>query len=93
MGMVNQRERPVTPSTELQAMGFAVQELALYLDTHPEDMEALELYRSYQQMLQKGAAEFAEKFGPLTHGQAVNAEAYTWLEDPWPWEFAGNKEE
>ena len=44
MGMVNQKERPETPTTELQALGFAVQELALYLDTHPEDKEALELY-------------------------------------------------
>ena len=50
MGMVNQKEKPVTPLTELQALGFAVQELALYLDTHRDDREALELYRSYQRM-------------------------------------------
>ena len=34
MGMVNQTEKPVTPLSELQALSFAVQELALYLDTH-----------------------------------------------------------
>ena len=41
MGMVNKEELPVTPTTELQAMAFAIQELALYLDTHRDDAEAL----------------------------------------------------
>ena len=39
MGMVNCNPLPVTPKTQLQALGFAIQELALYLDTHPEDTE------------------------------------------------------
>ena len=42
MGMIN-KEKPATPLTELQALGFAIQELALYLDTHRDDKEALEL--------------------------------------------------
>ena len=50
MGMVNKNEQPITPLTELQTMGFAIQELALYLDTHRDDKEALELYQAYQQM-------------------------------------------
>ena len=49
MGMVNKKELPVTGMSEMQALAFAIQELALYLDTHREDREALELYRSYQQ--------------------------------------------
>ena len=53
MGMVNQNPLPTTPMSELQALGFAIQELALYLDTHRDDREALELYRSYQQMYNK----------------------------------------
>ena len=53
MGMVNQYELPPTTLAELQSLGFAVQELALYLDTHREDQEALALYREYQQMYDK----------------------------------------
>ena len=53
MGMVNQYELPPTTLAELQSRGFAVQELALYLDTHREDQEALALYREYQQMYDK----------------------------------------
>ena len=85
MGMVNQKELPVTPKTELQVLGFAVQELALYLDTHPDDREALELYRTYQSMLHKGSMEFGDKCGPLTHSMPVNDKTYTWLYDPRPW--------
>ena len=38
MGMENTNEKAVSPLSELQALGFAVQELALYLDTHRDDM-------------------------------------------------------
>ena len=48
MGMVNRNEKPVTPLSELQVMAFVIQELALYLDTHKDDKEALDLYRKYQ---------------------------------------------
>lgn len=92
MGMVNQKELPVTPKTELQALCFAVNELALYLDTHPEDTEALELYRAYQKMLHEGTAEFSKEHGPMSHGTPVDHKTYTWLDEPWPWEYAANKE-
>ncbi len=92
MGMVNQTEKPVTPLSELQALSFAVQELALYLDTHRDDTEALEIYRSYQQMLQHCRSEYLKKYGPLNHGQIVDSDQYTWLDDPWPWEYCKNKE-
>ena len=48
MGEVNNRPLPDTPIANLQMLGFAIQELALYLDTHKDDTEALELYRKYQ---------------------------------------------
>lgn len=91
MGMVNRNEKPITPMTELQVMGFALQELALYLDTHREDREALELYRAYQKMYHDAAAEYSKKCSPLMH--AIPTEGpYNWLDDPWPWEYAKNKE-
>ncbi|MCD7756087.1 MAG: spore coat protein CotJB [Firmicutes bacterium] len=93
MGMVNKAEQPVTPTTELQALAFAIQELALYLDTHPEDQEALTLYRNYQTMYHKGMMEYTQRYGPLTHTAPSNAKSYNWLDDPWPWEFAANKED
>ena len=91
MGMVNKNELPVTPMTELQAMGFVIQELALYLDTHRDDEEALEMYRAYQKMYQEGRKKYEEMYGPLNHMSESKGE-YRWLNDPWPWEYAKNRE-
>ena len=91
MGMVNKNELAITPLTELQTMAFAIQELALYLDTHRDDLEALELYRSYQKMYEKGKIEYEKMCGPLNH-MTANEGAYRWLDDPWPWEYSKNRE-
>lgn len=90
-GMVNTKERNVTPKTELQTLAFAIQELALYLDTHRDDREALEMYREYQKMYQKCMKEYAAQCGPMSHRTATEGE-YRWLDDPWPWEYCANKE-
>ena len=92
MGMENTNEKAVSPLSELQALGFAVQELALYLDTHRDDTEALELYRRYQQMLHDKTTEYVRMHGPLTHQDQTAAPEYAWLNDPWPWEYCVNQE-
>ena len=90
-GMVNQKEKNETPMTELQTLAFVLQELALYLDTHRDDAEALEMYRAYQQMLHKCMMEYTDSHGPLDH-RFPGEGPYRWLDDPWPWEYAANRE-
>lgn len=92
LGMVNKMELPVTPKTELQVLAFTIQELALYLDTHRDDREAFELYRSYQEMYHKCMKEYTRNRHPLNHCEPAKGETYQWLDDPWPWEYAANKE-
>lgn len=92
MGMINEKELPVTPLSELQVLDFAIQELALYLDTHRDDREALELYRGYQQMYQRCREEYRKSHGPMNHMHPSESETYDWLDDPWPWEYCQNKE-
>ena len=91
MGMVNKNELPVTPKTELQVMAFAINELALYLDTHRSDKEALRLYQAYQKMYHEAMMEYSKANGPLTHYGPTSGD-YNWLDDPWPWEYCANKE-
>lgn len=91
-GIVNKKEKPITRKTELQVLSFAIQELALYLDTHREDREALKLYREYQEAYEEYKTAYGKKVGPLTHMQTVDSDKYNWLDDPWPWEYAKNKE-
>ena len=92
MGMVNKNELPVTMKSELQVLAFAIQELALYLDTHRDDKEALELYQSYQEIYHKCMMEYTDKCRPMNHRSPSGGESYRWLDDPWPWEYAANKE-
>ena len=91
MGMVNKCELPVTAKTELQVMAFAIQELALYLDTHKNDKEALELYQSYQETYHKLLQEYTRNCRPMNHRGPTTGGSYQWLDDPWPWEIAGNR--
>ena len=91
MGMVNKKEKAATPKTQLQTIAFAIQELALYLDTHRNDQEALELYRKYQELYKQASKEFGKHCGQLNHSM-VTSGGYGWLDDPWPWEYCANKE-
>lgn len=90
--MVNDTPLPQSLSSNLQVLAFAVQELALYLDTHREDQEALALYRQYQQLLRQAKEAYSLQKGPLNHASVSDSEEYAWLDDPWPWEY-GKKQE
>jgi len=50
---------------ELQELDFVLVELTLYLDTHPDDVTAINQFNdfSYKRRLQKQKIE--EKYGPL----------------------------
>ena len=88
MGMVNTEEKPVTPLSELQVLGFALNDLALYLDTHRDDKEALEMYRQYQRVYHEAMMQYGKTEGPMAHGLPGPNDGYRWLDDPWPWEFS-----
>lgn len=63
---------------------FAVNDLALYLDTHPEDQKALCLHREYCKVLKDLTDKYQKVFGPLTIEFPCNK--WRWIEQPWPWE-------
>lgn len=90
-GMVNTKEKPITPLTELQTLAFVLQELVLYLDTHRDDKEALEVYCEYQKLYAEAKKRYEEKCGPLTNRTGCCGKEYRWLDDPWPWEYAANR--
>jgi len=75
---------------ELMALGFAVTELGLYLDTHQDDKEALRLYREYAAMAKDGRKRYEAMYGPLRQ-TAVPEGAWSWINDPWPWEVEGGR--
>lgn len=93
MGMVNESALPPSPMHELQALGFAINELVLYLDTHSDDTEAAELLSSYRTLYQKGLEQVQKGAGPLFSVDGVQNGKYQWLDAPWPWEYTENSSE
>ena len=78
---------------QLQALAFAVQELGLYLDTHADDTDAVELFRQYTELYEAGMQQYQQSCGPLFQKDAIQDGVYTWNQTPWPWEYRANKED
>ena len=67
---------------------FAVNDLALYLDTHPNDRRALQMHNMHVEELKEKMKEYENRFGPLTIEAQMNR--WQWVEDKWPWERGYN---
>ena len=63
---------------------LCINELALYLDTHPDDQKALCLHRKYCKQAKELKDKYQKIYGPLTINYPCNK--WRWLEEPWPWE-------
>lgn len=73
---------------ELMAMEFTALEFNLYLDTHPDDLRALEEYNAATKSVLALKKEYEALYGPLTNfGTALSPHAWRWIDDPWPWEI------
>lgn len=69
---------------KIKAYQFAVTDISLYLDTHPDDEKALCLHREYCKTLKDLRDRYQKVYGPLTIEYPCNK--WRWLEEPWPWE-------
>ncbi len=69
---------------QLQSYAFAINDLILYLDTHPNDETALELHNNYANEYRKMYEEYERRFGPLSIYCPCNS--FRWIASPWPWE-------
>ena len=74
-------------SITLSAVQFAMWELHLYLDTHPEDIGALKLHSKYEEKYLKLKDEYEANYGPLYSNSG--SPGVHWLKNPWPWDYEG----
>ena len=86
--MVNGKNVVNNALNELQALSVVVLELGLYLDTHPDDAEALHVYREYVAREKAEREKYSKNTATLTQTNSANAQRYTWVDDPWPWEIS-----
>lgn len=70
---------------KIMELDFGINDLVLFLDTHPYDTNALELKNEYGRECQKLKKIYEEKFGPLVV-QSETKDWSLWVNTPWPWE-------
>ena len=70
----------------IQQYSFALDEIRIYLDTHPGCKHGLEYFHKYKKLHQDAVAEYNRLYGPITSEQVESKETWTWVDEPWPWE-------
>lgn len=73
---------------ELQAVDFVLVELTLYLDTHPEDYDAINQFNQFAKERRRLKKVVESMYGPLQqYGNSYSGYPWDWKEGPWPWQI------
>lgn len=78
-----------TMRNQLQMLDFALQEAMLFLNSHPDDKQAMAYYQSIQKQRNEVAAQYEACFGPLT-SRSNQGNTWEYIQGPWPWEGEEN---
>ena len=71
----------------IRAYQFALYDLALFLDSHPHDHQAMQLRSMYRQKLKQLIDAYEQHYGPLIMTMNdVEDSWHEWVCDPWPWD-------
>ena len=72
----------------INEVSFAVDDIKLYLDTHPDDEKALDFFKEKSMIRNEALKAYAAQYGPLTidTGNDTCSRQLDWVMQPWPWE-------
>ncbi len=72
----------------INEISFTMDDLRLYLDTHPNCTEALAYFDELQEQRRAAVAAYEAQFGPLTSYGNVESgcDDWKWARGPWPWQ-------
>lgn len=71
---------------EIMALDFALADLKLYLNTHPDCVKSIELYNSIVEKRKVLFDTYQSLYGPLIAEMYSGSEgSWDWVESPWPW--------
>ena len=67
---------------------FAVNDIQLYLDSHPDCPKGLAYFHEHNQLRNAALKEYSRRFGPLTLETASEGSKrhWEWIHGKWPWE-------
>lgn len=75
----------------INIVSFAVDDASLFLNTHPNDADALAYFHEYSKLRNQALREYAKYYGPLTIETAREScnDYWNWINEPWPWQEGG----
>lgn len=79
---MNERNRLLN---KLSQVDFAIVELHLYLDSHPNDIATSAKLDEYIQISKKLREKYESKFGPIKSNN-IDSNRWAWISNPWPWD-------
>lgn len=74
----------------LSALDFYIIDLHLYLNTHPDDREAIQKYNAVVKEAKDLREQYEQQFGMLSSQFSTSKYPWQWIEDPWPWQYKFN---
>ena len=80
----NQKEEKLY---KIMALNFAINDLNLYLDLHPDNQEKLQTFKSLIKQKETLEEEYTKEYGPLKLEQ-VSGKNFNWVSS-FPWEKTG----
>lgn len=77
---------------KLSELDFIAVDLALFLNTHPENREAIQAYNQVITAADAVRMKYEEAYGPLCsfRSYASDTDHWEWSNNPWPWQADAN---
>ena len=84
--MVNTNSERTRLLLKIYQYDFAIDEIVLFLDTHPNDKNALNDYNRFIKERNEIVKEYVEKYGPIQIEGENKGASWQWINEPWPWQ-------
>ena len=70
----------------INQVSFMLDDITLFLNTHPGCNEALEAYKHYKMLRNEAIQDYTEMYGPICKYDVNVNNYWDWVNKPWPWE-------
>ena len=72
--------------TKISELEFTLTDLNLYLDTHPNNQEALDMFTKLSASLKSLKYDYAQRCRALCVNDVPNTAPFQWASTKWPWQ-------
>lgn len=79
---MSERERMLR---RIATIDFAIVELHLYMDTHPDAVGISNKLSEYEEKSRELREKYEQKYGPLVPSN-IDGNQWGWISNPWPWD-------